>query len=186
MKNLIERWTAKERRAAAILAVAGTAGLLVLLYTAIQERPAATRYSDRLSEIERDYRRLSPIWAKTKTDRDLWKEAAQAMDELKRTRFYSEVKGFQDLRPDLQALFDASGVAVGDIAWGYTDYPREGLRRVTAEFVFNGSYAALKSFLDRVERHPKFLFVEKIDFQNIGLQPGMLELKITMVGYYER
>jgi hypothetical protein len=30
MKNLIERWTAKERRAAAILAVAGAAGLLVL------------------------------------------------------------------------------------------------------------------------------------------------------------
>ncbi len=186
MKNLFERWTAKERRAAAILAVAGAAGLLVLLYTALQERPAATRYSDRLSEIERDFRRLSPIWAKAKTDRDLWREAAQDMDELKRTRFYSEVKGFQDLRLDLQALFDTSGIVVGDIAWGHTDYPREGLRRDTAEFVFNGAYAALKSFLDRVERHPKFLFVEKIDFQNIGLQPGMLELKITMAGYYER
>jgi hypothetical protein len=186
MKNLIERWTAGERRAAAILAVAVAAGLLVLFYTLIQERPAATRYSDRQFEIERDYRRLSPIWAKTKSDRDLWREAAQDMDELKRTRFYSDAEGFQDLRPDLQALFDASGIAVGDIVFGYTDYPREGLRRMTSEFIFNGTYAALKSFLDRVERHPKFLFVEKIDFQNIGLQPGMLELKITMAGYYER
>ncbi len=186
MKNLIERWTVKERRAAAILAAAAAAGLLVFFYTVIQERPAAARSSDRLSEIERDYGRLSPIWTKTKADRELWREAAQDMDELKRTRFYSDVKGFQDLRPDLQALFDASGVAVGDMVFGYTDYPREGLRRVTVEFVFNGTYAVLKSFLDRVERHPKFLFVEKIDFQNIGLQPGMLELKITMVGYYER
>jgi hypothetical protein len=186
MKNLIERWTAKERRAAAILAAAGAAGLLILFYTLIQERPAATRYADRLSEIETTYRRLSPVWAKTKADRELWREAAQDMDDLKKTRFYSDAKGFQDLRPDLQTLFDASGIAVGDMAYGYTDYPREGLRRGTVEFIFNGTYAALKSFLDRVERQPKFLFVEKIDFQNIGLQPGILELKITMAGYYER
>jgi hypothetical protein len=186
MKNLIERWTAKERRAAAILAVAGALGLLLLFYNLIQEHPAAVRYADRLSEIESSYRRLSPAWAKTKADRELWREAAQDMDELKRTRFYSDIKGFQDLRPDLQALFDASGIAVGEMGFGYTDYPREGLRRFTVEFVFNGTYAALKSFLDRVERQPKFLYVEKIDFQNIGLQPGMLELKITMAGYNER
>jgi hypothetical protein len=186
MKNLIERWTVKERRAAAILAAAGAAGLLVLFYAILQERPAAARDSGRLSEIERDYARLGPVWTRTKADRDLWREAARDMDELKRTRFYSDVKGFQDLRPDLQALFDASGIAVGDMVFGYTDYPREGLRRVTAEFVFHGTYAVLKSFLDRVERHPKFLFVEKIDFQNIGLQPGMLDLKISMAGYYER
>lgn len=108
------------------------------------------------------------------------------MDELKRTRFYSDVQGFQDLRLDLQALFDAAGVTVGDIVYGHTDYPRDGLHRVSVEFSFNGSYASLKLFLDRVERFPKFLFVEKIDFQNIGLRPGLLELKITMAGYYER
>jgi hypothetical protein len=186
MKNLIERWTAKERRAAAILAAAGAVGLLLLFYNLIQERPAATRLADRLGEIQGRYEKLSPVWVKTKADRELWREAAQDMDELKRTRFYSDVKGFQDLRPDLQALFDASGIAVGEMNFGYTDYPREALRRVTVEFVFNGTYAALKSFLDRVERQPKFLYVEKIDFQNIGLQPGQLELKITMVGYYER
>jgi hypothetical protein len=186
MKNLIERWTAKERRAAAILAAVGAVGLLILFYTLIQERPAASRYSARLEEIETSYRRLSPVWAKTKSDRELWREAAQDMDDLKKTRFYSDIKGFQDLRPDLQALFDASGIAVGDMVFGYTDFPREGLRRFSVEFVFNGTYAALKSFLDRVERQPKFLFVEKIDFQNIGLRPGMLELKITMAGYNER
>jgi hypothetical protein len=186
MKNLIDRWTSTERRAAAILAAAGALGLLVLLFTLVQERPAASRLAGRLADIQGDYRRMSPAWARTKADRELWREAAQDMDELKRTRFYSDVKGFQDLRPDLQALFDASGIAVGDMVYGYTDYPREGLRRGTVEFTFNGSYASLKSFLDRVERQPKFLFVEKIDFQNIGLQPGMLELKITMAGYYER
>jgi hypothetical protein len=186
MRNLVDRLTGKERRAALVLAVVAAAGLLVFLYAWIQERPAAVRYNDRLEEIQRDFRRLSPIWARTKADMDLWREAALDMDELKRTRFYSDAQGFQSLRPDLQSLFDAAGLAVGDIAFGYTDYPREGLRRVSTEFVFNGSYAALKTFLDRVERHPRFLFVEKIDFQNIGLRPGQLELKITMAGYYER
>jgi len=186
MRNLFERLTGTERRAALILAAAAAAGLLVFLYAFIQERPAAAGDSDRLSEIERDYRRLSPIWAKTKADMALWREAARDMENLKQTRFYSDVKGFQDLRPDLQALFDAAGIVVGEIAFGYTDYQREGLRRVSAEFVFKGTYAALKTFLDRVERHPRFLFVEKIDFLNIGLQPGMLVLKINMVGYYER
>ena len=186
MRNLFERLTATERRAALILAAVAAAGLFVFLYAFIQERPAAARDSGRLSEIERDYRRLSPIWAKTKADMALWREAARDMENLKQTRFYSDVKGFQDLLPDLHALFDAAGIVVGEIAFGYTDYQREGLRRVSAAFVFNGTYAALKTFLDRVERHPRFLFVEKIDFLNIGLQPGMLDLKINMAGFYER
>jgi hypothetical protein len=186
MKNLVDRWTPKERRTAAVLALAGGLGLLLLLYTFIQMRPAANGAVSRLADLEADQKRLSPSWARTKADRELWRQAALDMDELKRTRFYSEVKGYQDLRPDLQSLFDASGLSVGEMTFGYTDYPREGMRRITVEFIFNGTYAILKAFLDRVERHPRFLYVEKIDFQNIGLQPGMLELKITMAGYYER
>ena len=186
MKNLVDRWSPGERRTAAVLALAGGLGLLLLLFTFIQIRHAANGAASRLAGIEADHQRLAPSWARTKADRELWRQAALDMDELKRTRFYSEVKGYQDLRPDLQALFDASGLSVGEMIFGYTDYPREGMRRVTVEFLFHGTYPILKAFLDRVERHPRFLFVEKIDFQNIGLQPGMLELKITMAGYYER
>jgi len=43
----------------------------------------------------------------------------------------------------------------------------------------------LKRLLDLIERLPRFLHADKIDFLSIGKQPGMLDLKIGLAGYYE-
>ena len=44
---------------------------------------------------------------------------------------------------------------------------------MNASFEFAGTYAALKSFLDRVEQRPRLLCVEKVDFLDIGSRPGL-------------
>jgi len=43
----------------------------------------------------------------------------------------------------------------------------------------------LKRLLDLIERHPRLIHVEKIDFVNIAKTGGTLDLKITIAGYYE-
>jgi hypothetical protein len=186
MKNLIDRLTAPERRALTVLLALGAAALLVFFYAFLRERPDASKYEDRLAARQREFRSLSPQWEKTRVELARWRQAERDMAELKRDRFYSDVKGFQDLRLDLQSLFDASGIAPESLAYGYNDFAKEGLLKVNADFTFRGTYPAFRKLLDLVERNPRFLCVEKVDFLDIGTQPGVLALKITMAAYYVR
>ena len=45
-----------------------------------------------------------------------------------------------------------AGLAVDDLRFAYADFPKAGVQKVNADFAFSGSYAALRVFLDRVER----------------------------------
>ena len=184
MRELIERWNSGERRAAKSLLALVAAAAALFLYTWLVERPSANRLVERRDGFARQVRTLEPQWRKTREERDLWRQAARDIDALRTTRLYSQAKGAQELRLDLQALFNAAGFAVDDLRFIYADFPKAGVQKVNADFAFSGSYAALRVFLDRVERHSKFLYVEKVDFVDIGSQPGVLEMRITMAGYY--
>lgn len=186
MKNLIDRLTAPERRALTVLLALGAAALLVFCYAFLRERPAASKYEDRLAARQKEFRALSPQWEKTRAELAQWRQAERDMAELKRDRFYHDAKGFQDLRLDLQGLFDASGIAPESLVYGYNDFAKEGILKVNPDFTFRGSYLAFRKFLDLVERDPRLLCVEKVDFLDVGTQPGVLALKITMAAYYER
>jgi len=184
MRELIERWNSEERRAAKVLLGLCAAAAAVFLYAWLAERPSANRLVGRRDGFARQVRTLEPEWRKIRAERDLWKQAARDIETLRTARLYSQAKGAQELRLDLQALFNAAGLAVDDLRFVYADFPKAGVQKVNAEFAFSGSYAALRVFLDRVERHSRFLYVEKVDFVDIGSQPGVLEMRISMAGYY--
>jgi Tfp pilus assembly protein PilO len=186
MKELFNFLNVKERRIAASLALLFVASLCVFLFVSLREKHAAGHTAARLQASEKDYRELSRTRSETKREWQLWQDARKDMEVLKETYFYAQEKGFEDLRLDVQKIFDASGVAVSEITFGYADFLKGNIQKVNADFHFSGSYASLKRFLDIVERHPRFIAVEKIDFLDIGTQPGLLELRIFMAGYYER
>jgi Tfp pilus assembly protein PilO len=58
------------------------------------------------------------------------------------------------------------------------------MKKVVAGFTFEGTYSGLKRFLSVVERSPKFLTLERIDFLNTGSETGALQLKIELAAYY--
>lgn len=186
MRKYVELLTDKERRIVTILLGLGAVCLGIFFYAFLRERPAASRLLDRQFEAGKSHRSISAQWRSTTDTWTLWREGVRDMDELKRTRLYSGDTGYQDFRLDLQGLFDAAGLSVSELAFSYADFPREKMRKVSAVFRFAGTYAALKTFLYRIERHPRLLFVEKIDFQDLGTKPGLLELQITVAGTYER
>ena len=186
MKELVERLTAAERTVLSALIGAGILLLAVFIYAFIQERPTALRAERALSEIQANHRTMSRQWRATGEEWTLWRQTVRDMGELKRTRFYNGENWYQDLRLDLQKICDKAGISISDINFGYTDFVKEGIRKVNADFRFSGSYAALKIFLFLVERHARLLCVEKIDFQDIESNGGRLEMKITLAGYYER
>jgi cell division protein FtsL len=186
MREFIDRLTAKERTALTVLLGASILFAAVFVYGFLQERPAARRLTARMEEAQRMDRELSREWRRAEVEWTAWRQAAADLAELKADRLYSGETGYQDFRLDLQSLFDESGFMVNDLAFSYAQYAKDGLQRITASFEFSGTYAALKSFLDRVERRPRLLCVEKVDFLDIGGRPGTLDLRITMAGYHEK
>jgi hypothetical protein len=185
MKEFVDRLTPRERTILSALLGASILFAAVFVYVFLQERPAARRLTARLAETQRTFRALSREWRTVEAEWTQWRGAARDLAELKATRFYTGENGYRDFRLDLQSLFDESGIAVGDLAFSYAEFAKDGLRRMNASFQFVGTYAALKSFLDRVEKRPRLLCVEKVDFLDIGSRPGFLELRVTMAGYNE-
>ena len=56
--------------------------------------------------------------------------------------------------------------------------------RLGEEIIISGSYFFLKRFIDAVEKLPRFLVVEKIDFLDTSVDGSFLALKINLAGYY--
>ncbi len=138
-----------------------------------------------LKTMELDYKALSQSRNDTKKEWQGWLDALKEMEALRANYFYDSKKIMQALRLDLEQIFNTAGIQVTDINYGYLKLVKESLQRVTVEFRFSGNYAMLKRLLDTIERHPRFLHVEKIDFMNIGKQPGLIDLRISLAGYYE-
>jgi type II secretory pathway pseudopilin PulG len=184
MKDLFELLTERERRIAAIVgAVLGIAAC-VLIYAAAASRGAATRAAaefraadDATLALERDRSSVRKEW-------QAWKDAQKDLASLKETGFYDGSKGLQDMRMDLQRIFDTSGIAASDITYGYTDIVKGALQKVNADFRFTVSYAVLKGLLDTVERSARFLHIERVDILSMTKQPGIMDLRVTFAGYY--
>jgi hypothetical protein len=184
MKDLFELLTEKERRIAAICGVVVGVAACVLLYAAAASRGAASRAAAELRTADEARQVLDRDRGLVRKEWQAWKDAQKDLASLKATGFYDGTKGLEDMRMDLQRIFDASGIAASDITYGYTDLVKGALQKVSADFRFAASYPVLKRLLDTVERTPRFLYVERIDFLSMTKQPGVMDLRVTFAGTY--
>lgn len=115
----------------------------------------------------------------------LWDNARQDIAEIEKDYYYEEDENINQLRLDLRNILRAARIrVVSDMNFDWTDREGEGFNRVGVQFTVAGSYAALKRFIHQVEIHPKFLMIEKIDFRDIDVQSGQVEIRIELAGYY--
>jgi Tfp pilus assembly protein PilO len=185
MKELIDLLDLRERRIGGVLCVLLAAAVLFLGFVLVKERSTARGTVSRLETERLNYNKLNTQRNEAQQDFQRWQDAVRDMQDLKSSYFYDQKSAEQKLRLDLQKIFSASGLNWSQIKYDYSDFAAEGIQKVDVSFVFSGSYPALKKFLATVEKHPKFLFVERISFTTINSQAGQLELKINLAGYYE-
>lgn len=114
-----------------------------------------------------------------------WEQAYRDIEDLKKTYFYQEKDSINVLLRDLQKVFFEAGINARSLKYAYRDLEKKTVKRVDVSFMFNGSYLILKKFLETVERFPKFLVLEKIDFMKISGEGSLLELKIMLAAYHE-
>ncbi len=184
MKRLVKLLNEKERRTLGLLAAASVLVLIVLVFFAVAEMRSFRR-------IDASAQKLAPDVAKAEAARDAaaaearrWEEAMGDLAKLRTERFYDEAREIRDLRTDLERVFNEAGIRVAKIAYRYSDLEKGKMRKVVAGFTFSGTYAGLKRFLSVIERSPKFLTLERIDFPSTGAGIIVLQLKIELAAYY--
>lgn len=185
MKEIFDFLDDKDKKRLGFLSIFLTVGVLFLLFISLPQRSGYIRTLSSFTGIQRDYQQVD----KTKMEKEgewlMWQETRRDMEELKTEYFYDDKEGIRQLRLDLEQLLDKSGFYVPRKKYDYIEFNTEKVKKVIVSFNLKGSYLALKRFINTVEGFPKFLVIEKIDFLNIDVARGDLELKITLAGYYE-
>jgi len=184
MKEIFSSVNQKEKKVLKIMSILLVLAFLFLVSIALKERHSYSRSLSFLSSKERDYQKLNLSKMEMEREWRRWEKALQDIKELKTNYFYDEKEGPNQLRLDLQKLFDESQINVSHIRYTYTQFDKERIKKVSISFNLFGSYFSLKKFINYVEKLPNFLIVEKIDFLDTSARGSSLALKMTLAGYY--
>ena len=185
MNAIFDRLDRKERKTLERLAAAVLLAVILFVFLAMRQRTAYFETQDAVKSLEDSLRLGERSQAETKAEWLRWQEAARDLDAFRTSYFYEAKTVYEKLRLDLRGIFGQTGMDVPQIDYRYSDLEKVTAKKITIAFNYTGTYAELKRFLAIVERFPKFLAVEKIDFQKADAESGLLNLKLTLAGYYE-
>lgn len=187
MKEIFDLLSDTEKKILGLLCLFLGVVLLFFLVISLPRRGSYFRAFSSLSAKQEEYERVNAAAAEKREEWFRWQEARRDMEDIGKKYFYEEKKdGFSQLRLDLEQILSESQMRVlGRKRYDYAEYEEEGIRKVNISFNLSGSYMALKQIIDTVERFPRFLVIEKIDFLDIDPARGDLELRVILAGYYE-
>ena len=174
-----------EKRVLRLLALAFLFVLAFFLLVSLGQRRGYLNLMSELQAREKFASETAKSRAASGEEWAKWEQAYRDMAELKKAYFFKEDEGLNELRVDLQKTLAESGIAARSMRYNYVNLEKGSFKRINVTFAFTGSYLILKRFLDTVERFPKFLVLEKIDFMKVSAGGNVLELRIVLAGYYE-
>jgi Tfp pilus assembly protein PilO len=184
MKETFDSLSQKEKKVLKIFSALLVLVLLILTFMALKERNAYSRSLSSLSLKQKEYQKLDLDRMEEEKEGQRWEKALRDIEELEASYFYDEQEGPNQLRLDLQKIFEESQMNVSRIKYTYAQFEKEKIKRVSISFNITGSYFSLKRFINSVEKLPRFLLVEKIDFLDTSADGNFLTLKMSLAGYY--
>jgi Tfp pilus assembly protein PilO len=185
MNELFSRLDDRERRTLERLTAAALLAVALFFVLALHQRTRYFEAKDTLLLLQESARKAEKSEAEAKAEWLRWQEARHDLDSFRGKSFYDETTVFPSLRRDLQQIFSRAGMDIPVMSYRYSDLEKVPIKKVIVTFSYSGSYADLKRFLAIVEKFPKFLAVEKIDFEKTETDNGLLNLRLTLAGYYE-
>ena len=185
MNEIFEMLRLRERRLLLALSLLLTLALLFYVFIARGMKESYTLAHDRLTAQTRTYQSVEDERGGKEAEWSRWSQALEDMASLRSEYFYSGETISQDMRQDIVQIFREVGIPVPDICFVYSEGSDRQLSGATATFQISGPYALIKRFVHAVERFPRFLILEKVDFVDIQKQSGVLKLKVTVAGYYD-
>jgi len=185
MKEIFSRLNESERRQLQLLSLLLLFVLVFFFFVSLGERRG---YLNLASELQSQEKAAAAAEKSRMTSAEQWARWEQAyrdIEDLKKAYFYKGDEGAKELRLDLQKILAEAGITARSLRYNYANLEKEKVKKINVTFTFAGSYLILKKFLDTIERFPKFLLLEKIDFMKISGGGSLLELRIILAGYCE-
>ncbi|HDT11660.1 MAG TPA: hypothetical protein ENN58_02855 [bacterium] len=184
MKELFNLLEKKEHKFLWIMGIFMGISFLFLVIIAQGERNSYFDSQVELRSIQKSAEKAEKESKEKKMEWLQWKDARADFKELKNKYLYRERDLVKDLRMDLQAILNQTGVEYSQIKYTYGYDKDAKISEVTITFNMKGSYMALKKLIHEIEQFPKFLALDRITFSDIDSQTGILSLRISLTGYY--
>lgn len=185
MKEIFNLLDDREKRGLRFLGILLIGVVLFLLLISLPQKRSYLNTLTSLNDKQASYIQLNKVSQEKKREWLNWQEAFDDMEELKTEYFYNEEDVIKQLRLDLEQIFNEAQFRVSQIRFDYSEFKKEKIKKVSASFDIRGTYLSLKRFINTVEKFPKFLMIEKIDFLEIDAGGRVLKLKIILAGYFE-
>jgi len=177
----------KERRVLALLALLFAAAFLFLLAGGLGARREGLRARAALRSARDAGAKVEADLAEKQAWFDLWTAARRDLVEMRGRELYETKEGIGVLRSDIDRLLVESGLGASRLSYTYGSQEKGVISRVGVSFELRGSYAALKSMLEKIESFPRLLVVDGIDFKTQGGGAGGgPALRLTLGAYYEK
>ncbi|NIM90981.1 MAG: type 4a pilus biogenesis protein PilO [Candidatus Aminicenantes bacterium] len=184
MKETFDSLSQKEMKVLRIFSALLILVLLVMAFMALKERNAYSRSLSSLSSKQREFQEFDRGRRQEEKEWQRWEKALRDIEELEASYFYDDQKEPNQLRLDLRKIFRKSRMNVSRIKYTYAQLDIEKIKKVSISFNISGSYFSMKRFINSVEKLPRFLMVEKIDFLDTSADGNFLTLKMSLAGYY--
>ncbi len=184
MNKLFSALDEKERTRLRLLSLLFLFALFVLVFFSLGQRRSYRLFVERLQGKEKATAEAEAKLKESTAEWTQWQAAYQDIKDLQDKFFYHGSQEVTELRLDLERIFSEAGISTRSYRYNYVSLEKERIGKINVTFTFIGSYLILKRFLQTLERFPKFLLLEKVDFLKIGGDGTMLELRIVLAAYY--
>jgi len=185
MKEVFSQLSDRERQRIRLLVLLLFVGVVFLLVVSSVQRRSFMRLQNRLQARQQVLAELETKRAASTQEWAMWQASYRDIEELGKTYFYRGKEDLNQLRLDLEKILAEAGVNAKFLKYDYSTPGKNKVEKVNISFTFVGSYIILRRFLEVVERFPRFLMLEKVDFARVSAEGNVLELRIVLAGYYE-
>jgi len=184
MKEVFDLLDRREKRVTTLLCCLLGVALIFFLLGSLPQKGHYSKLVSSLRSKEKSYQTVGQKTSERREEWLRWQQAQKDLEDLGKKYFYD--KDVQPkLRLDLERIFSEAGVRVSSIEFTYSELKKEKTNKVNITFNLRSSYPSLKRFIHLVEKFPKFLVIEKIDFVSSESGQEILELRVILAGYYE-
>lgn len=184
MKELIKLLNPKERKVLQLVFLASCLGLLFLAFVLSWEkgklRSLGEEVAGRRKTLEQDQESLEKskqLWLQ-------WSATRRHLDEVKSNWYYRGEEGVQAMRLDLGQVMSRVGLPLPPVQYSYQEIEKDLIGKVSFNFRLATSYFSLRNFMVEIESFPKFLCLERLEFQNVSDEGNRLDVRLVVAGYH--
>ncbi len=184
MKELIELLNPKERKALQLAFLVLCLALVFLAFVLSWEKGRLSNLQGEVARRRKALEQAQTSLEKSKQNWLQWSATRRDLDELKSNWYYRGEDAIQAMRLDLGQVMSRAGLSLPPVQYSYQEVEKDLIGKVSFNFRLATSYFGLRTLVAEIESFPKFLCLERLEFQNVTDQGNRLDVRLVITAYH--